>query len=55
MDRTVQVAVGEDVQALPGGYSANTPGELEYSIPAGEVIITAPVNGLRFYKIHYNN
>ena len=55
MDRTVAVTVGEDVQAQAGGFSKNTPGELEYSIPAGEVIITSPVNGLCFFKIHYNN
>ena len=55
LDRTVQVAVGDDVQAQPGGFSSNTPGELEYSVPAGEVIITAPVNGLRFYHIYYTN
>ena len=55
MDRTVQVAVGDDVQAQPGGFSSNTPGELEFSVPAGEVVITAPVNGLRFYHIYYTN
>ena len=55
MDRTVQVAVGDDVQAQPGGFSSNTPGELEFSVPAGEVVITAPVNGLRFYRIYYTN
>ena len=55
LDRTVQVAVGDDVQAQPGGFSSNTPGELEYSVPAGEVVITAPVNGLRFYRIFYTN
>ena len=55
LDRTVQVAVGDDVQAQPGGFSSNTPGELEFSVPAGEVVITAPVNGLRFYHIHYSN
>ena len=55
MDRTVVVTVGEDTQAQGGGFPSTSPGELEYSVPAGEVIITAPVNGLRFYKIHYNN
>ncbi len=55
LDRTVQVAVGDDVQAQPGGFSSNAPGELEFSVPAGEVIITAPVNGLRFYHIYYTN
>ena len=55
MDRTVAVTVGEDSQAQPGGYGKSTPGELEYSIMAGDVIITAPENGLCFYKIHYNN
>ena len=55
LDRTVQVAVGDDVQAQPGGFSSNTPGELEYSVTAGEVVITAPVNGLRFYRIYYTN
>jgi len=53
MDRTV--TVGEDSQAQPGGFSKSTPGELEFSIPAGDVVITAPENGLCFYKIHYNN
>ena len=55
LDRTVQVAVGDDVQAQPGGFSSNSPTELEYSVPAGEVVITAPVNGLRFYHIYYTN
>ena len=55
MDRTVAVKVGEDSQAQPGGFSSNTPGELEFSVPAGEVVITAPVNGLRFYHIYYTN
>ena len=55
LDRTVQVAVGEDVQAQAGGFSSNTPGELEFSVAAGEVVITAPVNGLRFYRIYYTN
>ena len=55
MDRTVQVAVGDDVQSQPGGFSSNSPGELEFSVPAGEVVITAPVNGLRFYRIYYTN
>lgn len=55
LDRTVQVAVGDDVQAQPGGFSSNTPGELEFSVSAGEVVITAPVNGLRFYHIYYTN
>ena len=55
LDRTVQVAVGEDVQAQPGGYSSNSPQDIEFSVPAGEVIITAPVNGLRFYHISYTN
>ena len=55
LDRTVQVAVGEDVQAQPGGFSSNSPQDIEFSVPAGEVIITAPVNGLRFYHISYTN
>ncbi len=55
LDRTVQVTVGEDVQAQPGGYSSNSPQDIEFSVPAGEVIITAPVNGLRFYHISYTN
>ena len=55
MDRTVQVQVGDDVQAQGGGFASTAPGELEYSVPAGEVVITAPVNGLRFYRIYYTN
>lgn len=55
LDRTVAVTVGDDVQTLPGGYSSNDPQEIEYSVSAGEVIITAPVNGLRFYRIYYTN
>ena len=55
LTRTVAVAVGEDSQAQGGGFSSNTPGELEYSIAAGDVIITAPQNGLRFYRIYYTN
>ena len=55
MDRTVAVKVGEDVQAQPGGFSSTAPEVLEYSIAAGEVVITAPENGLRFYRIYYTN
>ena len=55
LDRTVAVSVGADAQSQPGGFSSNTPGELEFSVPAGEVVITAPVNGLRFYHIYYTN
>ena len=52
-DRTVEVTVGEDVQSQVGGAPSTAPVTLEYSIAAGDVIITAPVNGLRFYKIEY--
>ena len=55
LDRTVKVAVGDDAQAQPGGFSSNSPSELEFSVPAGEVVITAPENGLRFYHIYYTN
>ena len=55
MDRTVTVTVGDDAQSQPGGFSSNTPEELEFSVAAGDVIITAPENGLRFYKIYYIN
>lgn len=54
MDRTVAVKVGDDVQAQPGGFSSNAPEVLEYSVAAGEVVITAPENGLRFYKIEFH-
>ena len=53
MDRTVAVTVGDDTQAQAGGFGKATPGELEFSVAAGEVVITAPVNGLCFYKIEY--
>ena len=55
LDRTVKVTVGDDAQAQPGGFSSNSPSELEFSVPAGEVVITAPENGLRFYHIYYTN
>ena len=55
MDRTVAVTVGDDKQAQPGGFSSNAPEVLEYSVAAGEVVITAPENGLRFYRIYYTN
>ena len=55
MDRTVTVTVGDDAQSQPGGFSSNTPEVLEFSVAAGDVIITAPENGLRFYKIYYIN
>ena len=55
LDRTVKVTVGDDTQAQPGGFSSNSPSELEFSVPAGEVVITAPENGLRFYHIYYTN
>ena len=55
MDRTVAVIQGEDTQAQAGGFGKGTPGTLEYSVKAGEVVITAPVNGLCFYRIYYTN
>ena len=53
--RTVEVKVGDDVQSQVGGAPSTAPATLEYSVMAGDVIITAPVNGLRFYKIYYTN
>ena len=53
MDRTVAVTVGEDSQAQAGGFGKATPGELEFSIPAGDVYIMAPENGLCFYKVEF--
>ncbi|MBR0029945.1 MAG: hypothetical protein IJP55_06850, partial [Bacteroidales bacterium] len=53
--RTVDVTVGSDTQSQPGGVPASSPAVLEYNIMAGEVVITAPVNGLRFYRIYYTN
>ncbi len=55
LTRTVDVTVGGDTQSQPGGVPASAPVVLEYSVMAGEVIITAPVNGLRFYRIYYTN
>ncbi len=54
-DRTVVVTVGDDAQSQVGGAPSTSPVTLEYSVAAGEVIITAPVNGLRFYEIYYTN
>ena len=54
LTRTVQVSVGGDSQAQPGGYASTSPQEIEFSVAAGEVIVTAPVNGLRFYKLEFN-
>ena len=55
LDRTVRVIVGDDQEDKPGGFPSTGPQEIEFSIKAGDVIITAPVNGLRFYKIYYTN
>ena len=55
VNRTVEVKVGDDVQSQVGGAPSTAPATLEYSVMAGDVIITAPVNGLRFYKIYYTN
>ena len=55
LDRTVRVIVGDESEDKPGGFSSTAPQEIEYSIKAGEVYITAPVNGLRFYRIYYTN
>ena len=54
-DRTVVVTVGDDAQSQVGGAPSTSPVTLEYSVAAGDVIITAPVNGLRFYEIYYTN
>lgn len=53
LDRTVGVTVGGDTQSQPGGYPSTEPQTIEFSVPAGDVIITAPVNGLRFYVIEF--
>ena len=55
LDRTVRVTVGDEYEDKPGGFASTAPQEIEFSIKAGEVIITAPVNGLRFYRIYYTN
>ena len=56
MTRTVKVVSGDYAKAIAGGFSADSPAEIVFeSVPAGEVTITAPENGLRFYKIHYIN
>ena len=54
LDRTVRVTVGEESEEKPGGYASTAPQTIDFSIKAGEVMITAPVNGLRFYKIEYD-
>ena len=55
LTRMVTVDVDGDVQSLPGGYSSNTPTEVEFSVNAGEVKIYPTGNGLRFYHIYYTN
>ena len=56
MTRTVRVKVGdEDPESIPAGFASTAAQEIEFSIKAGDVMITAPENGLRFYKIHYIN
>ncbi len=54
LTRMVTVAVGDDIQSLPGGYaSGEGPVEVEFSVKAGEVKIYPTGNGLRFYKIEF--
>jgi len=49
------VICGGENEDKPGGFSSSSPQAIEYSVKAGEVTITAPVNGLRFYSIYYIN
>lgn len=53
LDRTVKVTVGNYSDAKPAGYASTAPQVVEFSIPSGDVQITAPVNGLRFYKFEF--
>ena len=56
LTRMVTVAVGDDVQSLPGGYASGGGAvEVEFSVAAGEVKIYPTGNGLRFYRIYYTN
>ena len=54
-DRTVEVKSGSYVKALSGGVpSGGVPAELIFTdVPAGDVYVYAPVNGLRFYKLQF--
>ena len=52
----VTVNVGGDEQSVAGGYNVNDGAkEVEFSIPAGEVLIYCTGNALRFYRIYYTN
>ncbi len=56
LTRMVTVAVGEDVQSLPGGYkSGDGAVEVEFSVKAGEVKIYPTGNALRFYRVYFTN
>jgi hypothetical protein len=56
LTRMVTVNVGGDEQSLAGGYNVNDGAkEVEFSIPAGEVLIYCTGNALRFYRIYYTN
>ena len=56
LTRMVTVNVGGDEQSVAGGYNVNDGAkEVEFSIPAGEVLIYCTGNALRFYRIYYTN
>ena len=54
LTRMVTVTVGDDTQSQPGGTPSNAdPTMVEFSVPAGEVLVYPTGNGLRFYKMEF--
>lgn len=53
--RTIQVENSANPEAQSGGFGAATPENLVFQVNAGKVIISCPVNALRFYKIEFTD
>ena len=52
--RTILVENSANPEAQPGGFASGAPEDVVFQVNAGKVIISCPVNGLRFYKILFS-
>ena len=52
--RKIYVKVGDSVDQKSGGFPSTTPQEVEFSVAAGDVIISTNGGALRFLEIHFS-
>ena len=53
-DRMIYVKVGDSVEKKSGGFGSSAPEEVEFSVAAGDVIISTEGGALRFLEIHFS-